>query len=869
MTTNEAPNPIGLLRELAKDAADIHELLICTYNHDLGFFEKTILGAARATGARVTVLGDVNATDHDPAAINRAGITYLPGLAQARGAFHPKVIIAAGPQRSLVAVGSGNLTLAGWWGNDELWSVHHGSEGSASPVLGQTADWCRQLPNHVGVDPYVVDALDRTATMLDAHPATGDECYAVHTLNTPIIEQLPAGPVDELHLYAPFYDLSGDAVAALCDQLKPTTLVVAYQPELTSADGPRLLARLPAGTGLRALEASRYRHGKLVEWSINGHWTALTGSPNLSGAALLTTTKTGGNVEFGVVAPVDEPLLPDGHVSSSAELEALRPGRRAATRSGLLHLLLSATRLDDTHVRVVFGRPCPPDTILQAAQPGDLPDHWHDIGPVDTAARTLDTDSDLPGGSRVRAVVAGRPSVFVPVTDPGAALHRRSHGAARVRAAPGYDRIFTDPAALEELFRLHQQLLDSSEASPTPTATTSAGSKQPSDPGSHTVGDWRDYLDAVAPVVGGDTMAWLFGLDTAPSPAKSRPILDIDWDDDDPDAIDALEHDTDEAVDEIADQLDTGISDWQIAERHRSRFRRAAGTTPPENEPLSQAYLRLRALLQVIAAGAWSTRDDAWVEPVLVRLERLPATYQNASPDVQEHFGPLVGSAAAVALSVVATEVTGLQVTRRTLRYRALRDQLGYLLVPADRDVIESQTKTLRKRFGLDVHPDEVLARAEAAVENDPFADGCDRLIRDGRDHVVHGRVVHVLEPAADAVYLSMVLVSRFDRAEPVAVVVEDQTGRPHVAAATASHLLLLAPGAKPGAFWGRTYRFGAFLKLRDLVDGNLNTLPPPTEEFMVGQKPGAKALSVLGTLGLVDADGHPHVPDNSDSGLP
>lgn len=861
MTTTEVANPIGLLRGLARSGDDIHELLICTYNHDLGFFEKTVLGAARATGARVIVLGDIDATDHDPAAINRAGISYLPGLAKAQGAFHPKLIIAAGPQRALVAVGSGNLTLAGWWGNDELWSVHHGSDDGASPVLAHTADWCRQLSDHVVIDPYVKHALERVATMLEMHPSTSEDCYAVHTLENPIIAQLPSGPVDALHLYAPFYDLNGDAVAALCDRLQPAATVVAYQPELTSADGPKLFNRLPAGTALRILAANPYRHGKLIEWSVGGVWHALTGSPNLSGAALLSTTAKGGNVEFGVVAPIAGPLLPDGIPATSAEFEALRPGRRGATRSGLVHLLLSATRTDD-RLRIVFARPCPADTVLEAAQPGDLPDHWNPVGPVAPGTETLDTDHELPGGSRIRAVVAGRPSVFVPVTDPGAALHRRSHGTNQVRTAQSYDQVFADPAALEELFRLHQQLAEDTEAPPKPSSSAGTKITQPEKPGSHSVGDWRDYLDAVGPVVGSDTMAWLFGVSTAQKPTNASAILDIDWDDPDPDAVDALEQDSDEAVDELADELDAEASDWQIAERHRARFRRATSTAPPEDEPLSQAYLRLRALLQVIAAGAWASTDHSWVDPLLARLEQLPDTYEAASPSSREHFGPLVGSAAAVALSVITDEVAGLQVTRRTLRYRALREPLSFLLAAAERDIVESQTRTLVGRFGLAVNPEEVLARAEAAVQNDPFADGSNRLDQEGRDHVVAGRVVHVLEPAPDAVYLTMVLISRFDRAEPVAIVVRDLAGQPHVAAATSSYLLLLTPGAKPDTFRGRTCRFGAFLRLRDLVDGNLNTLPPATEEFIVGQTPGPQAQTVLSAFGLLDEDGWPHVPE-------
>jgi hypothetical protein len=59
------------------------------------------------------------------------------------------------------------------------------------------------------------------------------------------------------------------------------------------------------------LSRGRYRHAKLVEWRRGSIRQALTGSANLSAAAMLNTARTGGNVELGLLTNLEESLWPD------------------------------------------------------------------------------------------------------------------------------------------------------------------------------------------------------------------------------------------------------------------------------------------------------------------------------------------------------------------------------------------------------------------------------------------------------------------------------------------------------------------------------------------------------------------------------
>ena len=146
--TAEFPNPVSLITRFAADGGEADEILICTFNQNLPFFERHVLGPCRATGARVTVLGDITMAEHDLAAVSRANRRYYAGNIAARRSFHPKLIVVASADEATVAVGSGNLTVSGWLGNDELWTIHHANDHGASPVVAAVGDWCRRLPSN-------------------------------------------------------------------------------------------------------------------------------------------------------------------------------------------------------------------------------------------------------------------------------------------------------------------------------------------------------------------------------------------------------------------------------------------------------------------------------------------------------------------------------------------------------------------------------------------------------------------------------------------------------------------------------------------------------------------------------------------------
>ena len=246
----------------------------CSGNVDLGYFEHTVLSAAEATGARVTVIGDARASNPDPWPARAAGIRYVHGLAapSAGGTFHSKVMVVAGRERALVAIGSGDLSPTGWGRNKETWTVATADRESRPELVADLADWLRSLDGLCSLAPLAAGGISRTAALLEELAVEADIVDTghrlVHTSARPIIAQLPDGEVEHLLLYAPVHDERTAAVQALHRQAAPgagDARGPVRWPDRHPADRP------PPGHRRRGHTGSRYRGRRGAVPSRDGH----------------------------------------------------------------------------------------------------------------------------------------------------------------------------------------------------------------------------------------------------------------------------------------------------------------------------------------------------------------------------------------------------------------------------------------------------------------------------------------------------------------------------------------------------------------------------------------------------------------------
>lgn len=765
-------SPLTLLLDAANRGEIAVEVLSLSFTLDLGFFERTALGMAQALGARVTVVGDAKVVRHDPRAVRRAGRTYLAGLASTGGSFHPKLVVIAGEESATVAVGSGNLTLAGWQENHEIWTVLRAGPDGCPDTIGQVGQWLEDLPGAVQLSPHVPETLARVARLLRSFEVTEEGPKVVSPIWGPVIDQLPRGGAEELVVSCPFHDPGAKALEALIGRYSPQHLTVTVQPTLTVCDGPAIDALVASRSGqVIQLDAGRYRHGKLIEVAnADGRW-ALTGSANCSVAALLKSTAEGGNVELGLVSPLERSLAPDGAAFDRAALQAHTYKPRPIDRPSIV--VLGATRTE-TGLEMVLTRPMSSAGHVELSAPEAQPDTWERIAELAEGQQQVTVVRSVEGGSRLR-VVATTPtgpvlSNMVFVADPERALRRRGVGGA-IRQETKPFELFSSHG-LAERFVADLESLRAGHIAPPRAVTAAAGAgTKTGDMAAHVAhGNWEDYLDDCAGRIGHSLLRFALGLPQIDvGPGTISDVIRADWDEELPEENEAgLEDDTAEEMDQTGTQTVVARlpSLMEQPEYVRGRYRKWATHLAEVAETLGppERLLALRLVLWTAAAGAWHPDDTSGLAVIGKATEALAKP-----PEIPVEAEPATASLAAVAVSILrahAPRTSDLEPARIFERTAAA---VQHLLPGLKDQYVAEYTKVLDEAYGRTVAPDVVAEVAAEIVQADPFEEAILALEEhDVYDAHRHGQLLHLPSHYGNPTMMALTAVALAEEADPV-----------------------------------------------------------------------------------------------------
>jgi hypothetical protein len=763
------------------------EALFCTFNADLGFFERTVLGVTQATGARVTVVGDARMSDPDPRAARNAGTRYIHGLAAtpSGAAFHPKVAVVAGPERAMVAIGSGNLSPGGWHLNNETWTVATADQERCPAMVAQLAEWLRGLHHLCMITPQAVQGIQRTAARLEQLAATstvaGTGHQLVHSSALPLLDQLPGGRADELLIYAPFHDQNAEALRSLIERLTPAQVTLAVQSDQRTVIQPDAVAHVIDGLEVRfkVVEdtSKEYRHGKLIEAvDLDGNRWTLTGSPNLSGHALLRSARDGGNIEVGIVSRPRSSLFPGGQPITLSDVPAVRINDSAVNRPAVGVLLLAAVRAGGG-LRVVFAKPPAVSVQILSSLHANF-DQWTDVGTVPSGVADYTfADVDLPGGTRVRgAWDAGKGAVrgsVVFVIDPDLVLERPGESTPHQPSAPPDPiQLISDPRLLEMWMSAVGQLAAARTAVALPRATGPAAPRGETAAAQHGAGlridtdeeRWLSYADDAKARLGSAMFHFalggfpaLRGLAAAAGSGLMEPtdrVIDERKPGLDEDELDAVNDDVDPSAtadaeatrggggdgaagtpgDDGASQDAEGILSGQLGmsdlirtAHEKRRIQRDLEQLARHVAPNLPAIDRLAIINLVLCA----LQSHVWEDPIGGQgwMRILGETLGSLDlGDIPERICRQVASAAAVAIYVMHEYRPTTGRTAAVLLYEKAASQTAHLYAEADPQLVADYATPFTNKNGYPIDPDAVMHIISMIVQGDPLTEAADLL---------------------------------------------------------------------------------------------------------------------------------------------
>ncbi|WP_436774573.1 hypothetical protein [Yinghuangia sp. YIM S09857] len=375
---------LGPVAAWASAAGSPREALFLGFPVERGSEADSAVQAARGLGARTAVIADVPYGVHPPAPERPPHGTGRP--------FAPRVVLLLGDESARLAIGAAGAAEAADGG--ALWTSLACDGGASHAMLADLADWLELLPATVGFPTWAEAHLRELADIVaerhisapddDAPPGPpGTEARLLHNLQAPLLDRLPEGPVDELHLSAPVVDADARAVRALVARLAPSRIALALPPPRVGYDPDAYAAALAGRDAeIRIVDDAHMPQARLVQWRTGDTWTVLTGGADLTWAALGEAAGAGGTVELAVLTGGDPALMPrEGlRIAGTAGDQAVRGGsavdREAAasmTAAASSPTPRSSPASAPAPAAGRFPEPVPPPVAAPVATPQSVP----------------------------------------------------------------------------------------------------------------------------------------------------------------------------------------------------------------------------------------------------------------------------------------------------------------------------------------------------------------------------------------------------------------------------------------------------------------------------------------------------------------
>jgi hypothetical protein len=283
--------------------------IILTHNIDFLFLQSILQPRLRKIGhPKLTVFADaecaVGSYQQQEQFLSGLGRDYrvVPVDMGVGRRFHPKALLLAGPTKATLAVGSGNLTHGGWSANQEIWATFETDQGDAAYIAGfrNYLETVQTLTGNDGlVGQEISDAFDPNVNVWVSELPEPQGLIGAPN-DQSILERLIELIGDDIQaatICAPYFDPDGAALTEIAKRINvPIRTLVQKGRVGLSSDAA---AGLPDNVDMVSIDTDppRFIHAKLYAFDRGAVTSLVSGSANISRAALLST-EAWGNAEL-------------------------------------------------------------------------------------------------------------------------------------------------------------------------------------------------------------------------------------------------------------------------------------------------------------------------------------------------------------------------------------------------------------------------------------------------------------------------------------------------------------------------------------------------------------------------------------------
>jgi hypothetical protein len=382
---------------------DVHTFWATTFQFDLKLFDQFLLRRLGNQPLNAVILADEENLTHTLGGLTEVDVHVaetanrrylLRGARTASGGrFHPKTYFLSSRRRTILVIGSGNLTRPGLDRGREVFCTYDAADEAHVGVIRAWATWVGELVQDRD-DPLLRQRYDRLRTVISGLSGQDGSQEFRTNRDEPLLEALAAAAppgVTELHVTAPYFDEHARALGQTIDRLSPSRAVHVYLGARANVDGlslRRVLETVACEVVVNRFEPEQFVHGKLIGVTGDGDTgVLLCGSPNLSRAALLSTYADAGSygnceaavLRRGSATDVRAAFRPPDTTLELMDLEAVQAIRYVADETAVRAYsarLLSAEVTSDDLLRV----------HAEAKAVDELSVTWEDRAPLKLAA---------------------------------------------------------------------------------------------------------------------------------------------------------------------------------------------------------------------------------------------------------------------------------------------------------------------------------------------------------------------------------------------------------------------------------------------------------------------------------------------------